>query len=164
MTDLYSVRNLDFSYSLGKQRVPALRQLSCAIAEGSLTALAGHRAPARARSCICSASLKRPRSAASCSSARTSAACRRRAKNHLRRHKLGFVFQSFHLFPTLRADENVAYFVARQGPAPRRPAGARARCPGGCGVVGARAHTPLEMSGGQRQRVAIAPALAKNQR
>ena len=82
-------------------------------------------------------------------------------KNDIRRHHLGFIFQSFHLINVLSAYENVEYFLIRQGiekqEREKRVIEALAR-------VGLSEHMmkkPLEMSGGQRQRVAIARALAK---
>jgi ABC-type lipoprotein export system ATPase subunit len=82
-------------------------------------------------------------------------------KNHIRRFRLGFVFQTFNLFPVLRAEENVEYFLHRQGvPAAER----KQRVSDALNAVGLEAHRrkrPAEMSGGQRQRVAIARALAK---
>jgi putative ABC transport system ATP-binding protein len=75
-----------------------------------------------------------------------------------RRRTLGFVFQSYHLIPTLTAAENVAVPLELAG-APDPLATARA----GLTEVGlaARAdHYPAQLSGGEQQRVAIARAVA----
>ncbi len=80
--------------------------------------------------------------------------------NDLRRHKLGFIFQSFGLLPLLSAQENVEL--------PLRIAGfghgdrvKRARRVLDMVGLGKRAdHRPYELSGGEQQRVAIARALA----
>ncbi|RYZ49741.1 MAG: ABC transporter ATP-binding protein [Proteobacteria bacterium] len=83
-------------------------------------------------------------------------------KNHIRRYKIGFIFQSFLLFEVLTAAENVEYFLTRQGlPAAER----KKRVAAALDAVGIGAQAnkrPPEMSGGQRQRVAIARALAKH--
>jgi putative ABC transport system ATP-binding protein len=76
----------------------------------------------------------------------------------VRRHKIGFVFQTFHLVPRLSAEENVAFpmvFAGIPGAERRRRVAAALEDVG----LGPRArHRPSELSGGERQRVAIARA------
>ena len=77
-----------------------------------------------------------------------------------RRQKLGFVFQFFHLLPTLTAEENVLLPLLLDGRADAK-ATARARELLGEMGLGARLrHRPHQLSGGEMQRVAIARALA----
>jgi putative ABC transport system ATP-binding protein len=76
----------------------------------------------------------------------------------LRLAKIGYVFQSFHLIPTLTAIENVAIPLELAGAAePARRAGALLEEVGLKARVG---HYPAELSGGEQQRVALARALA----
>jgi len=78
----------------------------------------------------------------------------------LRGEKIGFVFQFFHLVPSLTAFENilVPMEIAR-----RRDATARARqLLGEVGLVDRGHHYPSQLSGGEQQRVAIARALAND--
>jgi putative ABC transport system ATP-binding protein len=78
----------------------------------------------------------------------------------LRGEKIGFVFQFFHLIPSLTAHENVAV--------PMEIAGARdaaSRASGlleEVGLTGRGHHYPSQLSGGEQQRVALARALANN--
>jgi putative ABC transport system ATP-binding protein len=76
----------------------------------------------------------------------------------LRRDRVGFVFQSYNLIPTLTALENITLLSALAG---RKPD--RAWLDGVIDTVGLRdrlSHRPAELSGGQQQRVAVARALA----
>ena len=77
-----------------------------------------------------------------------------------RRQKLGFVFQFFHLLPTLTAEENVLLPLLLDGRADAK-AMARARTLlGDMGLGDRLRHRPHQLSGGEMQRVAIARALA----
>jgi putative ABC transport system ATP-binding protein len=76
----------------------------------------------------------------------------------LRRDAIGYVFQSYHLIPTLTAAENVAVPLELAG---RRDARARALdLLAAVGLAGRAHHYPAQLSGGEQQRVALARAVA----
>jgi putative ABC transport system ATP-binding protein len=76
----------------------------------------------------------------------------------IRRHKIGFVFQSFHLISRLDATENVAFPMIFAG-VPRAERHQRvAAALGAVGLEQRAHHRPAELSGGEQQRVAIARA------
>jgi putative ABC transport system ATP-binding protein len=78
----------------------------------------------------------------------------------LRGEKIGFVFQFFHLIPSLTALENVLVPMEIAG---RSDAGARARALlEEVGLTGRGHHYPSQLSGGEQQRVALARALAND--
>ncbi len=76
----------------------------------------------------------------------------------IRRHKIGFVFQSFHLVSRLNAAENVAFPMIFAG-VPRAERRERVEVAlDAVGLLPRKDHRPAELSGGERQRVAIARA------
>jgi putative ABC transport system ATP-binding protein len=78
----------------------------------------------------------------------------------LRGEKIGFVFQFFHLIPSLTAHENVSVPMEIAGVA---DAADRARVLlDEVGLTGRAHHYPSQLSGGEQQRVALARALANN--
>jgi putative ABC transport system ATP-binding protein len=77
---------------------------------------------------------------------------------HVRREKVGYIFQSFHLIPTLTAVENVAVPLELSGD---RQAGMRAaELLASVGLSDRMGHYPVQLSGGEQQRVAVARAFA----
>ncbi len=78
----------------------------------------------------------------------------------VRNHVIGFIFQSFHLIPSLNAVENVELplIYRRMSRKERRFSAIQALAMGG--LEQRMYHKPLELSGGQQQRVAIARAVA----
>ena len=79
----------------------------------------------------------------------------------LRGRKIGFVFQSYHLIPTLTAEENVLLPMELAG----NGQGGRGRARElleRVGLAGRRDHYPVQLSGGEQQRVALARAFALN--
>jgi putative ABC transport system ATP-binding protein len=85
-----------------------------------------------------------------------------RLRSRLRIDRMGFVFQSFNLLPTLTASENVQIPMF-EGPLPGRAR--RRKAVELLGLVGLDQrlnHLPSQLSGGEKQRVAIARALAND--
>jgi ABC-type lipoprotein export system ATPase subunit len=74
--------------------------------------------------------------------------------------RVGFIFQSFHLLPTLRAIENVQVAMLANGQSANRRADRAADLLAEMGLADRGRHYPCELSAGERQRVAIARALA----
>jgi len=81
-----------------------------------------------------------------------------------RARTLGFVFQSFHLLPTLTAVENVQIPMFEMPWAPAERVRRAADLLAAVGLADRRDHLPRKLSGGERQRVAIARSLANEPR
>lgn len=79
-----------------------------------------------------------------------------------RLNRVGFIFQSFHLLPTLRAIENVQVALLANGWNAKRRADRAAALLAEMGLEDRSGHYPSELSAGERQRVAIARALVND--
>ena len=75
-----------------------------------------------------------------------------------RREKVGYIFQSFHLIPTLTAIENVAVPLELSGAG--HPGDRAAELLAAVGLSDRMGHYPVQLSGGEQQRVAVARAFA----
>lgn len=80
-------------------------------------------------------------------------------RTRLRRDHVGFVFQQFHLLPSLSARENVALPLVERGVSRRDRQRRAAALLEQVGLGDRATHRPGELSGGEQQRVAIARAL-----
>jgi putative ABC transport system ATP-binding protein len=80
-----------------------------------------------------------------------------RALTKLRRNRIGFIFQSYNLLPTLTAAQNITLPLELAGRKPDQDW--YAHIVGVLGIGDRLGHTPAQLSGGQQQRVACARAL-----
>lgn len=80
----------------------------------------------------------------------------------VRRHAIGFIFQSFHLIPRLTAAQNVELPLTLAAVPRAERADKVSQALAATGLSDRSGHRPQELSGGQRQRVAIARAIVMN--
>ena len=80
--------------------------------------------------------------------------------SRIRNERIGFIFQSFNLIPTLSVVENVALPLTYRGIPTAKRLERSLSALEAVGLSGRLAHKPYELSGGQQQRLAIARALA----
>ena len=161
MSVLYAAKGIAFDYRLGSQTVAALAGVDLQLDRGGFYCLAGPSGSGKTTLLNLLGMIEPVQTGSLLFDGTNLARISEAEKNRIRRFRIGFVFQTFNLFPVLRAEENVEYFLHRQGvPAEER----RQRVSDALNAVGLWEHRhkrPAEMSGGQRQRVAIARALAK---
>ncbi len=81
------------------------------------------------------------------------------ARTLVRRNRIGFVFQAFHLLPHLTVAQNISLPLSLVGAAPAQIAGRVDGMLAAVGLTGTAGSYPRELSGGEMQRVAIARAL-----
>ncbi|MFL5815141.1 MAG: ABC transporter ATP-binding protein [Bdellovibrionia bacterium] len=161
-TPIFQVKDLRFDYSLGGQNVPALRGVSLSIDKKELVCLTGPSGSGKTTLLNVLGLIEPIQKGDIVFAGKSYQGISESEKNKIRRYQIGFIFQSFQLFPVLTAEENVEYFLARQGLAKDER---KNRVEEALRAVGLwekhRNKKPLEMSGGQRQRVAVARAIAK---
>jgi len=147
-------------YQVGKTAVAALAGVDLGIARGEFTALVGPSGSGKSTLLNLIGGLDRP----SAGGIRVDGldldkAGEQQLVKH-RRERIGFIFQSFNLLPTLTAVENVeSPMVLAEVPRTERRARATTLLES-VGLGQRMSHHPNEMSGGEKQRVAIARALA----
>ena len=137
--------------------VNILRGLNLAVARGESVGVVGPSGSGKSTLLAVIAGLERPTSGRVTVAGADLAAMDEDALARFRRGRIGIVFQSFHLVPTMTAHENVAVPVELAG---RPDAFARAaECLAAVGVAHRRDHYPAQLSGGEQQRVALARAV-----
>jgi putative ABC transport system ATP-binding protein len=159
---LYKVTDIKFSYQMGSQRVEALRGVDLEIPKKSFLCLRGPSGSGKTTLLNLLGLIEPVQSGALRFEGQDIKALSEKQRNQLRKFRLAFVFQNFHLMNVLRADENVEYFLARQGIGKIEREERVEKALRAVGLLDHRKKRPLEMSGGQRQRIAIARAIAKN--
>ncbi len=144
-------------YGRGEGRVRALDDVSVAFESGTFTAIMGPSGSGKTTLVQAAAGLDRPdRGSVRIGDAELTG-MREPRLARLRRRRVGFVFQSFNLLPSLTAEQNVVLPLRLAGRRPRRRDAREALARVG---LGDRArHRSAQLSGGQQQRVAIARAL-----
>lgn len=144
----------------GKREVVALRDVSLSVARGELVAIVGPSGSGKSTLLNLIGGLDRPSAGEILVDDRRITGLADEELTRVRREKVGFIFQFFHLLPSLNCVQNVALPLYLRGWR-RSRAEARARELLELVGLGARMdHLPEELSGGERQRVAIARALA----
>lgn len=158
---IYNCDRVTFDYQMGEQSVRALHELNLKIERGDFLVFCGPSGSGKSTLLNLLGLIEPPQLGEIFFQGKSLKSLNEIEKNDIRRHHLGFIFQSFHLINVLNAYENVEYFLIRQG---IEKSEREKRVNEALSRVGLAQHTlkkPLEMSGGQRQRVAIARALAK---
>jgi putative ABC transport system ATP-binding protein len=147
------------SYTRGGEVVRALSGVSLEVDPGEFIVVTGPSGSGKSTLLHVMAGLDRPNSGDVLLEGRSIASMADDDLTLYRRRRLGFIFQFFHLLPTLSAADNVALPLLLDGKAPDEAREvARARLEP-LGLLPRADHRPREMSGGEQQRVAIARAL-----
>jgi len=147
------------TYGAGQAAVHALTGIDVTIERGRFTAVMGPSGSGKSTLMHCMAGLDRPTSGQAFVGGRDVGNLDDAGLTRLRRDKIGFVFQSFNLVPTLTAAQNITL--------PADLAGTKADqdwlgyLVKQLGIGDRLTHRPSELSGGQQQRVACARAMIR---
>jgi putative ABC transport system ATP-binding protein len=155
-----ALHDVDLSLGRGAARVHILKGISLDIARGEAVGLVGPSGSGKSTLLMLMAGLERPDSGRIVVDGTDLAALDEDRLARFRGRRIGIVFQSFHLVPTMTALENVALplELAGEGDAFER---ARAELQA-VGLGHRMQHYPAQLSGGEQQRVAIARAIVSN--
>jgi putative ABC transport system ATP-binding protein len=153
--------SLTKTYSSGGRPLPVLNNITLDVEPGAFVAIAGPSGSGKTTLLGLLAGLDRPTSGTVHLDGDELGALDEDRRARLRVEKIGFVFQSFQLIPTLTALENIRVPLELRG----EPAGPRAKeLLARVGLADRGGHYPAQLSGGEQQRVALARAFSTGPR
>jgi putative ABC transport system ATP-binding protein len=147
------------TFQVGGRPVRALRDLELTIPDGDYVAIMGPSGSGKSTLLNLLGCLDRPTAGSYRLDGREVASLDEGALSLVRRHKIGFVFQAFHLVPRLTAAANVELPMVFAGMERSERARRVDRALAAVGLADRADHRPDQLSGGERQRVAIARAV-----
>jgi putative ABC transport system ATP-binding protein len=158
--NLVEVRGLTRCYRVGSAEVRAVDGLDLNVARGEFLAVTGVSGSGKSTLLHLLGGLDTPTAGTICVGGQALASLGPYERAVYRRRAVGFVFQSFHLVPSMTAEANVALALTLQGTygaeRRRRAVEALRRV----GLQERAGHRPGQLSGGEQQRVALARAIA----
>lgn len=153
-----TVRDVEKRIALGRETITILRGVSFDLERGEMVALVGPSGSGKSTILGIAAALDRPTSGEVILDGVDVAGLSERKLARIRSRKVGMVFQSYNLIPTLSALENVQLPLFVPGRGASDPERAEALLEE-VGLSHRLAHRPSQLSGGEQQRVAVARAL-----
>jgi putative ABC transport system ATP-binding protein len=145
-------------FRVGDQTVHALRDVDLTVGSGEYVSLMGPSGSGKSTLLNLIGLLDRPTGGRYLLDGQDVTALDDEAQARVRRQKIGFVFQSFHLVPRLSAAQNVELPLVIAGAAQAERRARVLQQLEQLGLADRGDHRPAQLSGGQRQRVAIARA------
>jgi putative ABC transport system ATP-binding protein len=152
------LRGIRRTFVVGDQEVRALRDVDLTIGGGEYVSIMGPSGSGKSTLLNVLGLLDRPDAGTYRLDGRDVTALDDTDQARVRRERIGFVFQFFHLVPYLTAEENVELPLVLAGIAPAERRTRVAASLADMGLANRAHHRPDQLSGGQRQRVAIARA------
>jgi putative ABC transport system ATP-binding protein len=162
MSEIIRTRELTKIYHLGKTEIRALDRVNLRIMEGEFLGVFGPSGSGKSTLLNMIGALDRPTSGEVFLSGEKIENLSDPELSRIRRERVGFIFQTFNLLPSLTAIENVAVPLLPVERDRSKLYGRSRELLAQVGLSKRIHHKPAELSGGERQRVAIARALLNN--
>ena len=159
LTRVLAAVNVGRVYRLGSEEIVAVDDVSLDVHTGKFVALVGRSGSGKTTLLNLMAGLDQATSGSILFEDRDMADMSETELIELRRHRIGFVFQSFGLLPLLSAFENVELPLRISGAGSREREQRANEALEMVGLAARSRHRPYELSGGEQQRVAIARAM-----
>jgi len=152
------LRRIERTFQVGGESVHALRDINLSVESGQYISIMGPSGSGKSTLLNILGLLDRPDQGSYRLESADTTTLDDDAQAAVRRHKIGFIFQFFHLVPRLTAAENIALPMVLAGVAADRRKQRVETAIQRFGLTERAGHRPDQLSGGQRQRVAIARA------
>lgn len=162
MGAMIQISGLTKKYKLGEEIITALDNINLEIAEGEFICILGTSGSGKTTLLHIMAGLEQPSRGSVLIKDINLTKMKEKNMATFRRRYMGFIFQSYHLIPSLTALENVALPLIFDGAASKDRTRRAKEMLGQMGLKDRLKNRPTEMSGGQQQRVSIARALINN--
>ena len=160
LTEIVRLEHVYKDYALGSHKVQALRDVSFSVEAGVLLVIAGPSGSGKSTILNLIGQIDMPTSGRVIIAGKDIGGKSADELAELRMRTIGFIFQSFNLFPVLTAAENIEFPLLQLELMTRRERRKRVELLlDVVGLANYARHRPNQLSGGQRQRVAIARAL-----
>ncbi|MDD5248939.1 MAG: ABC transporter ATP-binding protein [Rhodocyclaceae bacterium] len=157
---MIGLTDIERVFRVGEEEVHALRGVSLAIAAGEYLSIMGPSGSGKSSLLNVLGLLDRPNSGRYELDGRDVTGLSDDELARVRREKIGFVFQFFHLVPRLTAEQNIELPMVLAGIAPAERRARLDRLLADYGLEARARHRPDQLSGGQCQRVAIARSMS----
>jgi len=152
------LQHIERLFQVGDEEVHALSDVSMSATSGEYIAIMGPSGSGKSTLLNILGLLDRPDGGSYELDGTLVSALNEKEQARIRRHKIGFVFQFFHLVPRLTAFDNIALPLMLSGMQQEERQSRVAAALAAFGLANRAGHRPDQLSGGQRQRVAIARA------
>ena len=156
------IENVIKTYDMGENSVKALQGVSFTINQGEFVSIMGPSGSGKSTCMNMSGCLDRPSSGLVEINGKETAKMSEKELAELRNKTIGFVFQQYHLLPSMTVLENVMLPLRYQGIEKHLRKEMAIKALEKVGLQNRKSHRPHELSGGQKQRVAIARAMVTN--
>lgn len=156
------IENVIKTYDMGENSVKALQGVSFTIQQGEFVSIMGPSGSGKSTCMNMIGCLDRPSSGLVEINGKETAKMTEKELAELRNKTIGFVFQQYHLLPSMTVLENVMLPLRYQGIEKHLRKEMAIKALEKVGLQNRKSHRPHELSGGQKQRVAIARAMVTN--